>query len=310
MHTIKPKPLTKNAVIGIVSPASPQRDPARLDRGIAYLEGLGYRVELGKNALQSYGGYLAGTDDERREDIEEMFLNPGIDAIFSARGGYGTSRFLSTLDYDCIRNNPKIFVGFSDTTALQAAIFVKTGLVTFSGAMPSVDMADDFRTVSEEWFWGMLTEPDFALSHTVPAERLAPGGAKGKLICGNLSVMTTLLGTPYCPDFTGNILLLEDIGEEPYRVDRMLSHLENAGAFTGAQALAFGQFTESAMRPASVPQRPVSEVLADYAERSHLPVVSNILYGHQPEKLTLPYGILAEIPEEGAEMRFVERAVE
>ena len=119
MIQVKPSVLQKNATIGVISPASPQRDFSRLDRGITYLEQCGYRVELGRSARNSWGGYLAGTDEERRKDIEEMFANPKIDAIFCARGGYGTSRLLNRLDYDLIRKNPKIFVGFSDTTALH-----------------------------------------------------------------------------------------------------------------------------------------------------------------------------------------------
>ncbi|MGA1413655.1 MAG: S66 peptidase family protein [Candidatus Kapaibacteriota bacterium] len=143
MNILKPHPLNPGAKIGIISPASPQRDPDRLRRGIAYLESKGYQIQLGKHALNSYAGYLAGTDEQRVEDIHAMFADESIDAIMCARGGYGTTRILSSLNYELIRSNPKIFVGFSDTTALQSAILKNSGLITFSGAMPSVDFADD-----------------------------------------------------------------------------------------------------------------------------------------------------------------------
>ncbi|MBS1537332.1 MAG: LD-carboxypeptidase [Bacteroidetes bacterium] len=306
MEIIKSKPLKKNAVIGLISPASPQRDPLRLERGIAYLERCGYRVELGKSALNSWGGYLAGTDDERRSDIEDMFANPAIDAIFCARGGFGTARFLNGLDYELIRKNPKILVGFSDTTALQSAIFSKTGLITFSGAMPSVDMADTFHPLAEEWFWGIISNSKYGLEQNISAERFYEGNATGRLFCGNLTVVTTLLGTPYTPDWEGGILLAEDIGEEPYRIDRMLSHCENAGLWNKLSGLCFGQFTAEGVRQSTVPQRPMNEVLLDYVSRAKLPSLGNILYGHQAEKITLPFGVTVQISNEDSFLRMIE----
>ncbi|MBI3259895.1 MAG: LD-carboxypeptidase [Ignavibacteriae bacterium] len=302
----KPKALKKNATIGVISPASPQRDSSRLDRGVSYLERCGYHVELGRSARNSWGGYLAGTDEERRSDIEEMFANPNIDAIFCARGGYGTSRLLHQLDYDVIRKNPKIVVGFSDTTALQSAIFRKTGLVTFSGAMPSVDMADTFNPFAEEWFWGILSEPKFYQKNIINGERFYNGGAKGKLYCCNLSVMTTLFGTPYTPDWNDGILLVEDIGEDPYRIDRMLSHCENIGLWKELAGLCFGQFTASVVRQSSVPERPMNEVLKEYSERAKLPCLGNILYGHQSEKVTLPFGAQVQIAQGSAALKLIE----
>jgi muramoyltetrapeptide carboxypeptidase len=306
MSIIKPKPLPKNAVIGLVSPASPQRDPQRLERGIIYLERCGYRVELGRSAKKSWGGYLAGTDEERCSDIEEMFANPKIDALFCTRGGYGTSRFLSQLDYKLIRKNPKILVGFSDTTALQSAIFRKSGLITFSGAMPSVDMADTFDPFSEEWFWGIISHPEFYQNNAASGERLYSGATHGRLYCGNLTVMASLFGTPYSPKWNGGILLVEDIGEEPYRIDRMLSQCENIGLWNKLSGLCFGQFTAENIRQSTVPQRPMEEVLAEYARRAELPSIGNLLYGHQSKKITLPFGITAEIPENEPILRLIE----
>ena len=306
MIQLKPIALKKNGTIGVISPASPQRDSSRLDRGIAYLEQCGYRVELGRSVRNTWGGYLAGTDEERSSDIEEMFADSKIDAIFCARGGYGTSRLLNRLDYDIIQKNPKIFVGFSDTTALQSAIFRKTGLVTFSGAMPSVDMADTFNPLAEEWFWGILTETNFYKKNTIQGDRFFDGGAAGKLYCGNLSVMTTLFGTEFTPDWNGGILLVEDIGDDPYRIDRMLSHCENYGLWGKLKGLCFGQFTPSDTRQSSVPQRSMNEVLNEYAERAKLPSIGNILYGHQSEKITLPFGTEVMIDGTNSYLKLIE----
>lgn len=306
MKIIKPKPLKKNGVIGIISPASPQRDPLRLERGISYLEKNGYRVELGRSVHNTWGGYLAGTDDERRSDVEEMFANPAVDAIFCARGGFGTARFLESLDYNLICKNPKIFVGFSDTTAVQSAIFRHTGLITFSGAMPSVDMADTFHFLSEEWFWGIISHPKFYKEHSVSGERFYKGEATGRLYCGNLTVMTSLIGTPFTPKWKDGILLAEDIGEEPYRIDRMLSHCENAGLWRKLSGICFGQFTADGARQSSVPQRPMKEVLIEYAERAKLPSLGNILYGHQSQKITLPFGCKAQVSAKESSLKLIE----
>lgn len=298
MQTVlKPPPLKRRATIGIISPSSPQRNDDYLNRGIRYLESLGYRVKVGKHALRRYNGYLAGTDQERIEDIEAMFANPKIDAIFCARGGYGTPRILHKLNYDLIAANPKIFVGFSDITALQCALFRKTGLVTFSGAMPAVDMRDEFDPYSEECFWKILTstEPYGAIQQPEEIVALHPGTARGRLYCGTLSLFAALCGTPFLPDARKAVYLFEDVGEEPYRIDRMLSQMENAGLFAKAGGVSFGQFTAIPTDRSATPQPPISTVLEEYVKRIDLPALGNLLYGHQAKKLTLPFGTTVRI---------------
>ena len=311
-NALKPPPLKRRATIGIISPASPQRNDDYLHRGVRYLESLGYRVQLGRHALRRYNGYLAGTDDERLEDIESMFADPKIDAVFCARGGYGTTRILRRIDYDLIAAHPKIFVGFSDTTALQCAIFRKTGLITFSGAMPSVDMRDEFDSYSEEWFWTMLTstEPRGAVEQPEEIVALHPGTARGRLHCGTLSLFASLCGTPFAPAGRKALYLLEDIGEEPYRVDRMLSQMENAGLFAKAGGIAFGQFTGVPADRSATPQPPVSTVLEEYVQRLGLPALGNVLYGHQSKKLTLPFGALARIDGNRGVLELIEAGTE
>lgn len=307
---IKPRHLFPNATIGIVSPASPQRDSQRLTRGIRYLESLGYRVKLGRNAQKSYGGYLAGTDQERVADIHEMFSDPSINAIFCARGGYGSSRLLSRIDFQLIKKNPKIFVGFSDVTALQLAILKKTGLVTFTGALPSVDMANGFDKYSEEWFWRALTSAT-PLGDIIQNRNLRvvkSGNASGPLIAGNLSVLVSLIGTPYMPSAASCVLAIEDVDEHTYRIDRMLTQLVNAGFITEISALLTGSWSQANTQRVTTPDRDVDVVIGEISEFVKGPVLSSLMYGHEPQKLTLPVGILTKVSSEGPLVTFTESA--
>lgn len=292
MNILKPHVLSPGARIGIISPASPQRDPERLQRGIAYLESKGYEVKLATNALATHAGYLAGTDQQRIDDIEAMFADDTIDAIMCARGGYGTTRILGQLNYDIIGANPKPFIGFSDTTALQTAIFARTGLITFSGAMPSVDFADDIDSFTEGSFWSMLThDVKNTFIHADSPTVYQEGTAEGRLICGNLCLLATLCGSSYTSIFNDAILMIEDIGEEPYRIDRYLSQLELSGALHSVNGVLIGDFTPPKQPSASVPQRSYQEIISDYASRVQCPVLGTFAYGHIKRKLTLPFGI-------------------
>jgi len=307
MNVIKPHPLQSGATIGIISPASPQRDPARLERGIAYFESKGYTVKIADNALKSDAGYLAGTDEERIADIESMFSDDSINAIFCARGGYGTTRILSRLNYDIIRSNPKIFVGFSDTTALQSAIFSKTELITFSGAMPSVDFVDDIDPFTEESFFSVLTQ-DIAdkTLHIDSHHSYHTGQANGRLICGNLCLLATLCGSDFLPDLHDSLLMIEDIGEEQYRIDRYLSQLELSGHLNTCNGILIGDFTPPSNPIATVPHRSYEEIFLDYAKRSGKPMLGDIPYGHIKRKLTLPFGIRAEMDANNGKITFLE----
>lgn len=316
---IKPKKLSKHATIGIISPASPQRNPDFLHKGIRYLESIGYRVEVGKYAFSSHDGYLAGTDEQRLEDLHSMFANPEINAIFCARGGYGTMRILDKIDYSLIERNPKIFVGFSDTTALQLALLTKISLVSFMGAMPAVDMKGDrneefINSETEEFFWNILStdKPIGMIHQSRHIETLFPGSASGNLLPVNLSLLVALLGTEYLPyiynyfntastdkspsveNSNSFLLLPEDIGEDSYKIDRMLRQIYLSKFHTLCSGFAFGSFTDPPMT-AATPQRLISSVLEEYAQLFNKPAISNILFGHHAPKLTLPMGIRASI---------------
>ena len=308
MNTIlKPKALKEGDTIGIISPASPQRDPERLQRGISYLEQKGFAVKLGDSALASYAGYLAGTDQERIHDLEFMFSDTSVDAIFCARGGYGTARMLPYINYDVIAAHPKIFVGFSDTTALQCAIFKKTGLITFSGAMPSVDMADSIDPFTESSLWDILMNT--SEKRSIPTQdsfSIQSGYAEGRLICGNLCLIASLCGSEYLPEFNNTILLLEDIGEEQYKIDRLLCQLNLNGILSKTNGLLFGQFTPPNNPITSVPQRDYLDILTEYSINMNKPSLANIDYGHIAKKLTLPFGINISIDADTKEIILLE----
>lgn len=307
-----PTRLRKHGTIGIVSPASPQRDMSRLDKGIRYLEGLGYNVVVGDHARSRQSGYLAGTDAERLSDLHTMFADRRIDAIFCARGGYGSARLLDRLDYDLIRRNPKIVVGYSDITSLQLALWHKARLVTFSGAMPSVDMADVFDPASEEQFWRVLTSgrPLGRLRQPWPTTEIQRGEAEGRLLGGNLSVLVAMLGTEFMPSLRGSILALEDIGEETYRIDRMLVHLLHASVRRRPAGIAYGFWSQSSRPRGTTPHRDVYEVLEERCDLSRGPIIADLMYGHERTKLTLPFGVRTRLSSRTGALTLLESAVQ
>lgn len=313
---VKPPALQPNSTIGIISPSSPLRENGgaeRLEQGIRYLESLGYRVEVGKSVYSSTH-YLAGDDSARLDDFVAMMTNPDISAVFCSRGGYGSMRFLTQIPYQLVRSNPKIFVTFSDGTALNSALYSQAGMVTFSGAMVGVDM-HNFDSESEEFFWRILTSTipigEIRTSiNPIPIHTLPNANAiSGRLICGNLTLFASLCGSSYFPDMNDTVFLTEDIGEEPYRVDRMLSQLELTGALRQTKGLLFGSFTEDKNRTSSTPTRPISDVLREYAIRNEKSAVGSIMYGHTSKKLTLPFGVQCSVDYSKGTMTLAESAV-
>ena len=247
MTIIKPPRLRKGSTIGLVAPASTPSSEEHIEKGAAYLERLGYRIKFGKHVHNRHG-YLAGTDEERAADFNDMVRDKDIKAIFAIRGGYGTPRILQMIDYHSLKQNPKILVGYSDITALQLAIFRKIGLVTFSGPMTGTDMWKDFDPYTEEHFWRLITsiKKIGVLKNPIdePLKTLKTGKVYGQLLGGNLSLIACLMGTPFLPKLFDSILFLEDVEEAPHRVDRMLAQLLNAGVLRRLAGLVFGKFTD------------------------------------------------------------------
>ena len=295
MAIVKPKRLKPGEVIGIISPASSPEDLSKINRGVTYLEKLGYRVEIGKN-VGLKEGYLAGSDKQRLDDLHEMFKRKEVRAIFCVRGGYGSGRLLDKIDYNLIKKNPKIFVGYSDINALQSAFFAKTGLVSFAGPMVAVDFHDEVSPFTEEIFWRTITsDKKIGKLHNPRNEKfftLSKGRAVGRIIGGNLTLLASLMGTEYFPKLKDTILLLEDINEAPYRIDRMLNQLRLAKAFKQIKGVVLGHFVDCVNSDPSSSSFTLNEVVIDYFQTQlKLPVIYNVKHGHIKDNITVPYGV-------------------
>ena len=311
-NKIKPFKLPPGAKIGVVSPASRPLYEEKLYQGVNYLKKLGYEVFESKHVLDQKG-YLAGEDSARVQDLNEMFNNPELDAVICSRGGYGTPRIIDQIDFEAIKRNPKIFMGYSDITSLSLAIWKKTGLVTFSGPMVAVEMGNGIDLFTEKHCWNMLTstKPVGRLSEpdNFPIEIYRQGKAEGILLGGCLSLINVLLGTPYIPDFTGAILFIEDIGEEPHGVDRYLAQLKLAGILDKVSGIVLGQFLDCQPGEPDKPSLELKEIFDDYFLSLKIPIISNFAYGHGAIKHTMPFGIKAAIDTENGGLFITEEAV-
>lgn len=295
MAIVKPKKLKQGDVIGIISPASSPEDLSRIERGVNYLEKLGYRVEIGKN-VGSKEGYLAGTDQQRIEDIHDMFKRKEIKAVFCIRGGYGAGRLLDKLDYNLIKKNPKIFVGYSDITSLQSAFYSKTGLVTFAGPMVAVDFHDEVSPFTEEVFWRTITSDKKIGKLKNPRNEkfftLSKGRGTGRLVGGNLTVLSSLIGTEYFPKMKDSVLMLEDINEAPYRIDRMLNQLRLIKVFKQVKGIILGHFVDCVEQDPTKSSFTLNEVIIEYFQKQlKLPVLYNVKHGHIKDNITIPFGV-------------------
>ncbi|MCJ8007777.1 muramoyltetrapeptide carboxypeptidase [Lederbergia wuyishanensis] len=299
------KPLIKGDTIGLTAPAGPV-DSEKLQVAISRINEMGFNVEVGKTCYEKYGGYLAGTPENRAKELNAMFMNKGISAIFCLRGGYGSMHLLPLLNYEAIAMNPKLFVGYSDITALHIVLQQKCHLPTIHGPMPASDLvnANDFTIQSlknvllQYPFKGKVKNPD--------NERigcLVPGTASGMLIGGNLSVLVSTLGTPYEIDTKGKILFLEDIGEEPYRIDRMLTQLALAGKFSESAGIVLGTWTECTSERYSDGFK-VEDLFGKIIAPIGKPTIFNVKAGHGNPTLALPLGLTAYMDAENGWLSF------
>jgi len=279
MHYIKPPPLQRGDTIGIVSPSSPVERNA-LTQGLRYLEEKGFKIQFGKHAYD-VDRFLAGTDQDRVNDIMDFYRDPTIKAIFASRGGQGSQRLLPYLKCDVIRQNPKALVGFSDTTALQLGILNLTGIISYTGYTLTVELNDLLDSSLSSCLMGK--------PYTIEGGTFVHGGsAKGPLIGGNLTLLTALLGTPFQPDFKGAILLIEEVGIEPYHVDCMLSHLDLTGVFQQVAGVVLGQFEECVSKHKN--SGTVTDVIQDWVSRLSIPCLIDFPHGHGKMKSALPIG--------------------
>lgn len=300
-QVIKAPALNKGDRIALIAPASAPIAEERVTKAVKYFETLGYRVVVGKHAYDTRG-FLAGTDKDRISDLHTAFRDPRIKAIFCIRGGYGSIRMLPDIDYDLIRRNPKILVGYSDITALINAIYKKTGLCSlFFGPMPGVDIWDEFDEFAEANLWQALSSSEPL--GDLPMDRdegillnrgKGEDAAVGKIIGGNMAVLSSICGTPFEPKWEGGILCLEEVDERPYRIDRYLAQLRAMGVFQKVSAIVLGQFPGCAA-PEGTPSLTIEEIFADYFTGLDIPVMSNTPFGHVSRQWTLPYGAWARV---------------
>jgi muramoyltetrapeptide carboxypeptidase len=295
---VLPRGISEGDTIGIISPAGPV-DRARLKKGISALEGLGYKIKLGKHVVDKWG-YLAGKDEDRLADLHWAFSDDEVDAVFCSRGGYGTNRIISKVDFNLIRANPKILLGYSDITGLHIPIHQKTGLVVFQGPMVVSDWGKGingysfnnlFKVIAETEPAGEITNPEKA----EPLKFIGSGQVTAPLTGGNLSLLITTLGTPYEIDTCGKILVIEDIDEDPYVIDRYLNHLRNAGKFDKIAGLMLGSFTNCVKKDSDKDSFTTEEVFEDFFRDLSCPIVSGLAFGHSGITTTIPIGVNALI---------------
>jgi muramoyltetrapeptide carboxypeptidase len=297
--------------IGLAAPASPPDKPNVIEESIARFESLGFKIKTGANLYQR-DGYLAGSDEQRASDINALFADPEVKAVFALRGGYGSCRILPLLDYDIIRDNPKPFVGYSDITAMHLAILVKTGLITFHGSNASSAFTDGnidvCRRILIAGDGAAPGNPGLLFSREgvrgADIKTVVSGEAGGQLIGGNMTCLSRLLATPYSPYFRGAILFLEDTGEKAYRVDGMFTHLRLVGILDQISGLIIGQFDH----PDPAEQERIAAVLEREAKRINVPCVTGAPIGHFPEQIIVPQGAHAVLDADKGTLRVMSGA--
>ena len=309
---LRPKALRRGEVIGLVAPAGALWRPDRVEGCVRYLEGQGYRVEVGAHALGNDGAF-SGTDDERLCDLNGMLRDPRIRAILALRGGSGTPRVLDRIDYAAVRRDPKIVVGYSDITALQMALYRKTGLVSFSGPLGAVEFASAPDPVTEESFWRLVTSRRtrgrLPLPDDEPLVTRQTGLGEGPLLGGCLSLVVALLGTPFSPDYRGAVVALEDVHEQFHRIDRMMTQLRLAGVLGRATGLLLGRFTHTTAADPAHPFHDLEAVWQSVLQGVTAPILAGFPYGHVPRKVTLPWGIPVRVDGKKQAVSLLESAV-
>lgn len=303
----------------MVAPSAAPNDPERIRFAIDTVESLGFKVKPGAH-LFARDGYLAGSDAARADDLNAMFADDGVDAIWCVRGGYGASRILPALDYALMQRKPKALIGYSDITALHMAIHRHAGLVTFHGPVAFRAFTPYSLGEIKRVLWTPQTPvrlggpPPFPraegwLDGENRVATLVPGKARGRLLGGNLCLMSHLCGTPYFPDLHGAILFLEDVEEAYYRIDRMLTQLWLSGALAGVAGVAFGKFTNCNPSQFFLQNRPLEDILAERGRALGVPTISGIMVGHIEDQTTLPVGCLAELDADAGTLTLLEPGV-
>jgi muramoyltetrapeptide carboxypeptidase len=313
---VRPPRLAHGSRVALVAPAGPLLEKDDLTRAEALCRALDYEPVLGAHVARRHG-YLAGSDEERLKDLNLALADPAIDAVWCIRGGYGTTRILDQVDFEALARRPKALIGFSDITAILNAATRRSGVVTFHGPVARASMPAFSRWHFERVVacaepagrLGRLPEPPDVL---IPRENrvvtIHGGSAEGALAGGNLTLLQCLIGTSHFPDLDGAILVLEDVGEDLYRVDRMLAHLRAVGALDRLSGVAVGRFTDldRHMKDGALG---FDEVLATYLLPLRIPAVYGFPVGHIEAQWTLPLGVRARLDADAGELELLEAAV-
>jgi muramoyltetrapeptide carboxypeptidase len=289
---VYPKKLPKNATIGIVAPSSPIKEEKVL-KGKQALEQLGFKVVLGESCFKRYAGYLSGTDDIRANDINKMFSDKSIDGIICLKGGYGSPRIVDLVDYENIKKNPKFFSGFSDVTALLNAIYLKCDLVTYHGLMLTVDFIKQNDISIKSFFDCAIDQKKNYIIQSKEAVVINEGIVEGVLVGGNLSLMCAMSGSEFMFDPTNKILLIEEIHEEVYRVDRMLQNLRLSGILNKVKGIVVGGIT--APKEQLDKEYSYYQLFTEFLQPLGIPVIYNFPIGHVTPRYTVPIGAKVEL---------------
>ena len=312
--SVKPARLKAGDTVGLVLPSYANWDPISFDILRESLDALGLKGKFGQHA-NDRRGYLAGRDEDRAADLNAMFADSEVNAIHCVRGGWGAARLLPLLDWATIAKHPKVFIGYSDITALLLALHAKTGLVTFHGPMGSgwnsfnLDWMKRVMWNGEAATFANLKEANDTLVPTKNRTRtITPGKSRGKLLGGNLTVFTTILGSPYVPDFRDAILFVEDVEEAPYRIDRMFTQLKLAGILDQLKGVVWGTCDKCAPGE-GFGSLTIPDVLNDHVKTLGVPAFYGSMIGHVDRQFTLPLGVQVELDADAGTITMLEPAV-
>jgi len=314
---IHPKALRAGDTIALIAPSTHVTDPDRLQAVVRTVEYFGLKPKFGRNARKKWG-YAGGTIDERIDDLHAAFSDPEVKAVFCIRGGYAAGQLLDRIDYPLIQRNPKIFIGYSDITAMHLAIHKLTGLITFHGPVTTSGFTDYTQDSYKRALFG--TKPLGTLANPVEnalrprhhIRTIRPGTARGRLIGGNMSLICATMGTPYEIDTRGKILFIEDVDEQAYTIDRMLTQLRLAGKLQQAAGIIWGECSDCGpkdYKPSFVEGNfSVGEVVDNILGGLKVPVVSGLTIGHTADQMTLPLGLEATLDADTGKLTIHEAA--
>ena len=299
---LRPRALTSPAHIGVLAASSPS-ELSRIEEAARAIERRGHRVTLSSNIDHHHRGYLAGSDDERVEELNRFFRSDEFDAFFFARGGYGAMRILDRIDYDAIAKNPRPIVGFSDVTALHQAMAIHSRVAGFHGPMLNLDFYNGLSPENEQWLWSMLAG-DAPLERAFASDDIVcEGEAEGLLFGGCLALTTSLAGTPYDFWIEDGIWFWEDVDEPVYRLDRMLTHLRLSGRMKKIRGVIIGALKNCGS------DAELLALLREFFQPFEIPVVRNLPFGHHGNNLLMPIGTRVRVSTDDCTFTVLESAV-